>query len=79
MIVFDIILAILLIVCAFSKDDNKDEEPPYKRKKNKTKLILDNETQKQLKLLKSQRRKGLISQELYEKKYNEMLKTKKGV
>ncbi len=77
MLFFDIIIAILLIVCAFSKDDNKDEEPQFKRKKHNKNLNLDNETKKQINLLKTQKRKGLISQELYEKKYNELLKNKK--
>ena len=80
LIFFDFILAILLIICAFSKDDNKDEEPQFKRKKNnKVKLNIDSETQKQLKLIKLQKRKGLISQELYEKKYNEIVKNNKKI
>lgn len=80
LVFFDIIIAILLIVCAFSKDDNKDEEPQFKRKKNnKVKLNIDSETQKQLKLIKLQKRKGLISQELYEKKYNEIVKNNKNI
>ncbi len=79
-VIFDIIIAILLIICAFSKDDNKDEEPQYKRKNiKKKKIYFNSETQKQLKQLKSQKRKGIISQELYEKKYNEIVKNNKNI
>lgn len=68
LIFFDFILAILLIICAFSKDDNKDEEPQFTRRKKKKNISYDKETKKQIKKIKKEKRLGLISKELYEKK-----------
>ena len=70
----DFLLAILLIVCAFAKDDGLDEIiPPPKHKKVK-KPKYPKEIKQQISALKSQRRHGLISQEKYDKEYKKIIK-----
>lgn len=73
---FGIISGILLIISAFRKDDGQDEKPLYHKPKKpkKVKIKYPKEVKNQLKDIKHKRRLGYISQELYEKKKNEIIK-----
>ncbi len=75
---FDIITGILLIVTAFKKDDGEEEIVYVKPKKNKPpKLKLTKNGKQQLKILKRQRHKGLISKENFERQKKEIIKKEK--
>lgn len=84
LLILEPITAIFLIICAYKKDDQKEETPPYKHiKKNKENNTIKKEKPKinkdikiEIKKLKSQKRKGIISEELYQKKLNKLLKNK---
>ena len=70
------IVAVLIIITAFKKDDGLDEIiiPPKPKKK---KFVLPKELRPKLKKLKFDRRHGYISSEVYEKQYNKLLKEAK--
>ena len=73
--IFDGLFFIILIVAAYKKDDGK--EPIVKNKKEeckKNKVTHSKETKQKLRKEKSKRRKGLISQELYEKNVKKIIK-----
>ena len=72
-ILFEPVSGILLTITAFSKDDGKDEIIDLKKQKKK-KIIYPKPVQAEIKKLKRQRRIGLISEELYQKKYQKIIK-----
>ena len=77
-IFFDVITAILLIITAFKKDDGKEEIVYIKPEREKPqKLSLTESGKQQLKALKSQRRKGIISKENFERQKKEIIKKEK--
>lgn len=74
-ILFDGLFSILLIIAAYKKDDGKEPFVKVKKEKaKKDKLTYSKETKKKLKEQKLKRRRGLISQELYEKNVKKILK-----
>lgn len=77
--IFNPITSIFLMIVAFKKDDGKEEMPEYKRPKKikKNKPNFSKNAKKEIKMLKSQKRKGLISEELYNKKYQQIIKKEK--
>mgnify|MGYP003294253823 CR=1 FL=1 len=75
--IFDGPLCILLIIAAYKKDDGKEPYVKVKKekvKKKKNKVTYSKETKKKLREEKSKRRRGLISQELYEKNVKKIMK-----
>ena len=68
----------MLMFVAYTKDESKTKtQQVNKPKSTKTKPILDKETKKEIRLLKHQKRHGIISKENYEKKYNQLIKKQK--
>lgn len=75
-IFFGIFGFILMTISAFKKDDGQDEQPLYSKPKKpkKVKIKYPKDINKQLKAIKHQKKLGYISQELCEKKCNEIIK-----
>ena len=75
----DLYLSPLLFVTAFCHDDGKEEgviqQKPKKEKPKKPNFSKDQK--KEIATLKSKRNRGIISKELYQKKYNQILKQTK--
>ncbi len=69
-------IAVFLIFVAFTKDYDKPQQnvPKIQPKEIKEKVKLDNEKKKQIQKLKHDKHTGKISKELYDKRYNELMK-----
>ena len=72
-------IGILLIFVAYTKDDTSSKKilVKYDKKPVKPIIILTKESKKQIRQLKSQKRRGIISNENYQKKYNQIIKQQK--
>ena len=78
-LIFSTGIGIMLMFVAYTKDENKTKTMQVNKPKStkKPKPILDKETKKEIRLLKHQKRHGIISKENYEKKYNQLVKKQK--
>ena len=77
-IFIDLITGVLLIITAFRKDDGLDEIVYVKPKKyKKPKVKLSKDAKSQIKFLKHQKHKGLISKENYDKQVKSIIKKEK--
>ncbi|MBO5884480.1 MAG: hypothetical protein J6Q51_01645 [Clostridia bacterium] len=73
----DNIFAIIFLIAAFSKDDGLEErvrEQKEKKQKKNKKPKYPKEIKKQIANLKAQRRRGIISQDKYEKEFKKIIK-----
>lgn len=77
-IFIDLITGVLLIITAFRKDDGLDEIVYVKPKKyKKPKVKLSKDAKSQIKFLKHQKHKGLISKENYDRQVKSIIKKEK--
>lgn len=71
------ISSILMIIASFVNDDGKPTKQRIRKTKDKhkkPKIKLSKSAKKQISSLKKERRRGIISQELYEKKVKKIIK-----
>ena len=66
------ITGILLTIISFTKDDGFEEKNNIKN--NKKEITIPSSARMEIKKLQKLRKKGFISQELYDKKYNSIVK-----
>ena len=78
-LIFSTGIGIMLMFVAYTKDENKTKTMQVNKPKStkKPKPILDKETKKEIRILKHQKRHGIISKENYQKKYNQLVKKQK--
>lgn len=76
--IIDNIFAIIFLVAAFAKDDGLEEKvrpPKVKKQKKNKKPKYPQEIKVEISRLKAQRRRGLISQDKYDKEFKKIIKS----